>query len=108
MGSFLSKESTGNQSINDEVTETPELRIEKANFKAGSKRPVAEEADQDVKPKKSKRKDGWAKKAAEGKPKGGELTPRPENLGPREERVRKTKVALLIGFNGTGYQGMQL
>ena len=33
---------------------------------------------------------------------------RPERDGPKEPRIPKKKVALLIGFNGTGYQGMQM
>jgi tRNA pseudouridine38-40 synthase len=55
-----------------------------------------------------KKKDSWAKKEGNKKPKGGELQERPEHLGPREPRIPKKKVALLVGFNGTGYQGMQL
>ncbi|KAI8047570.1 pseudouridine synthase [Gilbertella persicaria] len=38
----------------------------------------------------------------------GELEQRPEHLGPKEPRIPKKKVALLVGFNGTGYQGMQI
>mgnify|MGYP001221395624 CR=1 FL=1 len=38
----------------------------------------------------------------------GEVKDESEHLGPREPRIPKKKVALLVGFNGTGYQGMQL
>lgn len=112
MGSFLSKEKSDQQPIEPKVVIKEEtsttVKLEEVDVKVGSKRGVPDYLDETVKTKKSKRKDGWAKKAAEGKPKGGELTPRPESLGPREARVAKTKVALLIGFNGTGFQGMQM
>jgi tRNA pseudouridine38-40 synthase len=91
---------------------------EEATVKLGVKRSVD---DNDVKSesldspaKKSKRKDGWAKKAKnnkkeqKGEKQTKSLQERPEHLGPREPRIPKKKVALLVGFNGTGYQGMQL
>ncbi|KAI9310648.1 pseudouridine synthase, partial [Dichotomocladium elegans] len=33
---------------------------------------------------------------------------RPDTDEPKEQRIPKKKVALMIGFNGTGYQGMQM
>lgn len=84
------------------------------NERAGSKRSI--EAD-DSKPHQSKKKrtgkkDAWSKK---GKKEGvekkipvGGLQVRPDCLGPREPRIPKKKVALFVGYNGTGYQGMQL
>ncbi|KAI9269058.1 pseudouridine synthase [Phascolomyces articulosus] len=42
----------------------------------------------------------WAAKSNQERP--------PQAEGEKEDRLPKKKVALLIGFNGTGYQGMQL
>ncbi|CAO3607065.1 unnamed protein product [Mucor hiemalis] len=55
--------------------------------------------------KKKGKKDGRDKKE---KSEGPGLQTRPESLGPREPRIPKKKVALMVGFNGTGFQGMQL
>lgn len=56
-----------------------------------------------------RKKDSWAKKeGGNKKAKGDTVQTRPERLGPRDPRIPKKKVALLVGFNGTGYQGMQM
>ncbi|KAI9029988.1 pseudouridine synthase [Phycomyces nitens] len=47
-------------------------------------------------------------KATESKPKWEDKKDdRPPQTGEKEPRLPKKKVAMLIGFNGTGYQGMQ-
>ncbi|KAI9472349.1 MAG: pseudouridine synthase [Benjaminiella poitrasii] len=74
--------------------------------KVGSKRPIQIE-DPAASPR-SKRKP--TKKEYDAQRGGGRvgLEARPDHLGPREPRIPKKKVALLIGYNGTGYQGLQL
>lgn len=89
---------------------------EESTVQVGVKRAVDDQVKDDVPSKKPKRKEGWAKKAKKGNNKKEQkeerkeksLQTRPEHLGPREPRIPKKKVALLVGFNGTGYQGMQL
>lgn len=107
MGSSWSKEKT---------VETPQVEARPATMeKSGSKRSFASDEVTSTPNKKKKaqfkKKNSWAKK--EGKDKKmknetGGLQTRPESLGPKEARIPKKKVALMVGFNGTGYQGMQL
>ena len=115
MGSGWSKEKT--TEVKSEVRSEPSLEtVERPAHleKSGSKRTLHDEEVVSSPSKKKrqqfKKKESWAKKEGkEGKAsKAGGLQARPEHLGPREPRVPKKKVALLVGFNGTGYQGMQL
>ncbi|KAI8094631.1 pseudouridine synthase [Thamnidium elegans] len=109
MGSAFSRE---NKPIEQKSEVRPTLPE-----KIGSKRSI--DADQDSRESHSKKKrhfnkkDSWAKKEKKGKeggskPSAGGLQARPDSLGPREPRIPKKKVALLVGYNGSGYQGMQL
>lgn len=126
MGNVWSRSESQEQSQQPEIkaevvtTTTTTVVKEESSVQVGVKRPVDDEVNgessEDVPSKRSKRKEGWAKKAKKGnnkkEQKGGRkekaLQTRPEHLGPREPRIPKKKVALLVGFNGTGYQGMQL
>lgn len=108
MGSSWSREKAV-----DTVTETKaEVRPAEVE-KTGSKRSLDSEEVASTPSKKNKRaqfkkkgkKDGRDKKE---KSEGPGLQTRPESLGPREPRIPKKKVALMVGFNGTGFQGMQL
>lgn len=128
MGNVWSRSESQGESQQREIqaqvvtTTTTTVVQEESTFQVGVKRPIDDQVDvksesiEDVPAKRSKRKDGWAKKAKKGnnkkEPKGERkektLQTRPEHLGPREPRIPKKKVALFVGFNGTGYQGMQL
>jgi tRNA pseudouridine38-40 synthase len=117
MGSGWSKEKT---TPSVKTKEQRSIKVEERPTgleQTGSKRSFASnDSQQQSKKKKSahfKKKDSWGKKeggnkkSAKSEESGG-LQTRPERLGPREPRIPKKKVALLVGFNGTGYQGMQL
>lgn len=114
MGSSFSKEKSAIKA--DPVSATVKTEERPAlNERTGSKRSM--DADDDSKARQSKKKrngkkDSWAKKTkkegVEQKIPAGGLQLRPESLGPREPRIPKKKVALFVGYNGTGYQGMQL
>ncbi|KAI7898542.1 pseudouridine synthase [Cokeromyces recurvatus] len=88
-------------STNDQKTESKQQET------VGAKRPIQID-DPNFSSPRSKRKP--TKKEYDEKKGGGRvgLEERPEHLGPREPRIPKKKVALLIGYNGTGYQGLQL
>lgn len=116
MGSSFSKEKpvvkTDQEPVKVKKEERPEL-----GEKVGSKRSIDTDDSKSKKKRKGKKdswpkKDTWAKKdkkeGEEKKTPVGGLQARPESLGPREPRIPKKKVALFVGYNGTGYQGMQL
>ncbi|OAD71357.1 hypothetical protein PHYBLDRAFT_114506 [Phycomyces blakesleeanus NRRL 1555(-)] len=97
-----------NESNNENTTEEKDSRL----------LPVADTpsgwpAPPQRKPKTGKeRKEHFIKnrswKAAESKPRWEDKKDdRPQQTGEKEPRLPKKKVAMLIGFNGTGYQGMQ-
>jgi tRNA pseudouridine38-40 synthase len=107
MGSSWSKEKT----VENPQVETRPATIEKSGSKRSFNSDEVESNPSKKKRGQFKKKNSWAKK--EGKDKKmknetGGLQTRPESLGPREPRIPKKKVALMVGFNGTGYQGMQL
>lgn len=128
MGNVWSRSEPQEQPQHSEIktevvtTTTTTVVKEESAFQVGVKRPVGDKGEvkdesmQGSPAKRPKRKEEWAKKAKKGNNKReqkGEkkektLQTRPEHLGPREPRIPKKKVALLVGFNGTGYQGMQL
>lgn len=113
MGSSFSKEKPVATPEQASVTVKTEVRPELVE-RAGSKRSIEvdDSKSSQSKKKRKNKKDTWAKKekkeGAEKKIPAGGLQARPESLGPREPRIPKKKVALFVGYNGTGYQGMQL
>jgi tRNA pseudouridine38-40 synthase len=108
MGSSWSKEKAEATPCNETTRiSTVTVKQETTSIEIGTKRsaPVDDEPAKKSK-KKFKKKETWG----QNKPKTGvsNLQTRPERLGPKQTRVPKKKVALLVGFNGTGFQGMQL
>jgi tRNA pseudouridine38-40 synthase len=109
MGSRFSKEKTEPSSCSETKSVSKvSVKSETTSVSIGTKRsaPVDQAQPEKKSKKKFKKKETWG----QNKPKTGvsNLQTRPERLGPKEPRVPKKKVALLVGFNGTGYQGMQL
>lgn len=84
-------EKTGSKRSLDPEEQTPSTRLKKNRY---------------TQSKKKGKKDNKEQKKERGEGKGFQT--RPESLGPKEPRIPKKKVALMVGFNGTGYQGMQL
>ncbi|CEG71386.1 Putative tRNA pseudouridine synthase [Rhizopus microsporus] len=95
MGNLWSKEQVKEEAVIEQEEKISITTIEESTV--GSKR--AADPDQES-PKTKKTK----KNKRDSRPRQPPL----EHSGPREPRVPKKKVALLIGFNGTGYQGLQL
>lgn len=73
--------------------------------------PVASDArldnKKDHKINKSKGKGGSREYKGKNKRAERKWEPRPEGDGPKEPRLPKRKVALFVGFSGSGYNGMQ-
>ena len=86
------------------TTTTVETTVQRENSAKRSLPNDLEKQSHKKKKREFKGKDANKKKHCH----NGELEERPEHLGPKGVRVPKKKVALLIGFNGTGYQGMQM
>ncbi|OBZ83508.1 tRNA pseudouridine synthase 1 [Choanephora cucurbitarum] len=86
------------------TTTTVETTVQRENSAKRSLPNDLEKQSHKKKKREFKGKDANKKKHCH----NGELEERPEHLGPKGVRVPKKKVALLIGFNGTGYQGMQI
>ncbi|KAG1139619.1 hypothetical protein G6F37_003230 [Rhizopus arrhizus] len=102
MGNLWSKETS---TVETEVEKTIETKEEQTSI--GQKR-TAHDQSNESQPKKKTRQEKKKTKEPKQDNRRGYKDPRPEDQGPREPRVPKKKVALLVGFNGTGYQGMQL
>lgn len=106
MGSSWSKEKAEATPCSKTTSTSTVTTIKQETVQIGTKRSVPNDDETQKVKKKFKKKETWGKN----KPRTGvsNLQKRPEHLGPKETRIPKKKVALLIGFNGTGYQGMQL
>ncbi|KAI8647704.1 pseudouridine synthase [Parasitella parasitica] len=112
MGNTWSRSATQQPETKSQAVASTAAEKQATSAQVGVKRLANEKDVSDPAAKKSKKRDGWDNR----KPKNNKnetkkqktLQARPEHLGPREPRIPKKKVALLVGFNGTGYQGMQL
>ncbi|KAF7722325.1 tRNA pseudouridine synthase 1 [Apophysomyces ossiformis] len=106
MGAIWSKEAReGNQQ--PEASNNPSESL--SNTQAGSKRERVEHQSSNAKRLKTakQRKEFFQQNISwKAQTEKGEPAPRPE--GPKAPRLPKKKVAMMIGFNGTGYQGMQI
>ncbi|KAI8889958.1 pseudouridine synthase [Backusella circina FSU 941] len=85
-----------------EVVDAPVIVTVEKPVQVGQKRAAEPETASTSKKKKHHKN----QKKDKG-PKRETVQTRPQQEGPREPRVPKRKVALMIGFNGTGFQGMQ-
>ncbi|KAG0168110.1 tRNA pseudouridine synthase 1 [Apophysomyces sp. BC1021] len=106
MGAIWSKEAREPSQPSEEADSS---QTEYANVEVGSKRTrTNEKAPNPKRPKTTKERREFFKQNNSWKAQSekGEAVPRPE--GPKAPRLQKKKVALMIGFNGTGYQGMQI
>jgi tRNA pseudouridine38-40 synthase len=107
MGVSWSKETKAREAETPvRATETPIIATIEHSAKVGQKR--AAEPDNGSSLKKKKQYRDKRKERNDKAEKKETVQTRPQHDGPRDPRVPKKKVALLIGFNGTGFQGMQL
>ena len=101
MGAILSKDKTPPEVVEaprDTEAQTGQKRKNDSNKKSQKKRFKTTKERRDH----FQKNNTWTAKAKSNR------EPKEREDGEKEERLPKKKVALLIGFNGTGYQGMQL